>query len=284
MTDSTASPTEGATSRTDVAIRAFESGDAGASKAVHDSTNVTAATENHGGLGSDFVKSLIFGGLDGVITTFSTIASVAGGQLSIETAIVLGFANLIGDAIAMGAGDYLSSLAEFQFLLKEKERGGKMLEAGTAKTTVAAALTAKGLRAEDAAELMAIVSKPQYREFAEEFVLTEELGQEVPDDPLGPAKDGAVTMISFLVFGSLPLWVYVITWGVGYNNSGGSFGISAAACAMSLFSLGWLQGTITRQPRFKSAAFMTINGSLASAAAYFLGWAIMQAIGNGESC
>jgi vacuolar iron transporter family protein len=133
--------------------------------------------------------------------------------------------------------------------------------------------------------VVAIVSKPQYRAFAEEFVLTEELGQEVPDDPLGPAKDGAVTFLSFLVFGSIPLWVYVITWGAKYTNSNGSFGISAAACALSLFALGWLQGTITRQPRFKAAMFMTINGSLASAAAYLVGWGIMQAIGNGgEEC
>ena len=36
------------------------------------------------------------------------------------------------------------------------------------------------------------------------------LGQEVPDDPWGPLKDGTVTFIAFLVFGSIPLWAYVL--------------------------------------------------------------------------
>lgn len=66
---------------------------------------------------------------------------------------------------------------------------------------------------------MGIISKPEYADFAEEFVMTEEFGQEVPDDPLGPAKDGAVTFLSFLFFGSIPLWVYVITYAVKYSNN-----------------------------------------------------------------
>lgn len=47
------------------------------------------ATEDHGGLASEYIKSIIFGGLDGVITTFSTIASVAGGGLPLTTVLVL---------------------------------------------------------------------------------------------------------------------------------------------------------------------------------------------------
>jgi hypothetical protein len=33
--------------------------------------------ENHGGAGSERVKSIVFGGLDGVITTFSIVAAVS---------------------------------------------------------------------------------------------------------------------------------------------------------------------------------------------------------------
>ena len=36
----------------------------------------------------------------------------------------------------------------------------------------------------------------------------EELEMEVPDDPWGPAKDGAFTFLSFLTFGSVPMWIY----------------------------------------------------------------------------
>ena len=67
--------------------------------------------ENHGGLGSDRIKSVVFGGLDGVITTFSIVSAVAGASLSIETALLMGFSNLIADGISMGLGDFLSSKA-----------------------------------------------------------------------------------------------------------------------------------------------------------------------------
>ena len=130
---------------------------------------------------------------------------------------------------------------------------------------------------------MSICSKdaPAYRDVLRDLVLTEQLEQEVPDDLLGPAKDGAVTFVSFLIFGSVPLWVYVITYGAHYTNVGGTFGISAAACACSLFALGVVQGSITRQNRMRAGLYMTINGGLAGAAAYLVSWGVSQAIGNG---
>jgi hypothetical protein len=62
---------------------------------MHEGTRVAeagalAAEETHGGFGSENIKSIVFGGLDGIITTFSTIASSVGGNLSIETVITLG--------------------------------------------------------------------------------------------------------------------------------------------------------------------------------------------------
>ena len=100
---------------------AFEAGDAAASKVLHEGP-AEAANETHGGFGSDYVKSIVFGGLDGVITTFSTIASSFGGEQTVQVVITLGVANLIADAISMGVGDFLSSHAEYQYLVAEKGR------------------------------------------------------------------------------------------------------------------------------------------------------------------
>jgi len=273
---------------------AFESKDHAASRAAHDSAFAAAAAktgsgsggaagdarEDHSGAGSEFVKSLVFGGLDGGITTFSIIASVAGGSLGIEAVLVLGFANLIADAISMGAGDYISSLAEFLFLQGEESRAGDMVASKQeqAARSVTRALVKKGLRDEDAAEIVSLVATNPT--FYREFLLVECLGQEVPGDPLGPAKDGAVCFLSFLVFGSVPLWVYVGIYGAKYTNVGGSFGISAVACALSLFALGCVQGQITRQSLVRAGLFMTVNGMLAGAAAYLVSWGIEEAIGH----
>lgn len=86
------------------------------------------------------------------------------------------------------------------------------------------------------------------------------------------------------VFGSVPMWVYVITYAAGYSNGNGTFGIAAAATVVTLFALGALQGAITRQSILKSGMGMTINGSMAAASAYLVSWGILQAIGNGEQC
>jgi len=87
-----------------------------------------------------------------------------------------------------------------------------------------------------------------------------------------------------LVFGFVPLLVYIISWGAKWTNMRGIFGVSCAATALTLFTLGppgALQGQITRTGVLKSGVYMTINGGLATAAAYLLGWGLQQAVGNG---
>lgn len=64
----------------------------------------------------------MFGGLDGIITTFAVIAAVAGANLDTNIVILMGFANLVGDGISMGFGDYLSSKAEQDFVRNEYKR------------------------------------------------------------------------------------------------------------------------------------------------------------------
>ena len=73
---------------------------------------------NHG----DFVKSLIFGGLDGIITTFAVVAAVAGSNMDSDVVILMGIANLLADGISMGLGDFLSEIAENNYVNKERER------------------------------------------------------------------------------------------------------------------------------------------------------------------
>ena len=53
----------------------------------------------------------MFGGLDGIITTFAIVSAAVGAGLGNKTVIVMGLANLVADAISMGLGD-----AELLFL------------------------------------------------------------------------------------------------------------------------------------------------------------------------
>tara|TARA_Y100000310_G_C20575834_1_gene760360 strand:- start:688 stop:1272 length:585 start_codon:yes stop_codon:yes gene_type:complete len=61
-----------------------------------------------------YIKSIVYGGLDGIITTFAIVAGVAGAALSANIILILGFANLIADGISMAAGDYLGTKSEIE--------------------------------------------------------------------------------------------------------------------------------------------------------------------------
>ncbi|MGT2911485.1 VIT1/CCC1 transporter family protein [Streptococcus cameli] len=61
---------------------------------------------------SYYAKSITYGGLDGIITTFAVVAGAIGGQLGTPAIVVLGFSNLLADGFSMAAGDYLSSTTE----------------------------------------------------------------------------------------------------------------------------------------------------------------------------
>ena len=47
-------------------------------------------------------QDIVYGGLDGIITTFSIVAGANGGGLSVLTIIIIGFSNVFADAMSMG--------------------------------------------------------------------------------------------------------------------------------------------------------------------------------------
>ena len=60
------------------------------------------------GLAQHYLKDLVYGANDGIITTFAVVAGVAGAQLDARIVVILGFANLLADGFSMGASNFLS--------------------------------------------------------------------------------------------------------------------------------------------------------------------------------
>jgi vacuolar iron transporter family protein len=59
-----------------------------------------------------YIRDLVYGATDGVITTFAVVAGVTGGTLSARTVLILGAANLLADGLSMGVGNYLAIRSE----------------------------------------------------------------------------------------------------------------------------------------------------------------------------
>ena len=61
-----------------------------------------------------YLRDVIYGALDGAITTMAVVAGTAGAALSPRIGIVLGLANLIADGLSMGASNYLGLKSELE--------------------------------------------------------------------------------------------------------------------------------------------------------------------------
>lgn len=61
-----------------------------------------------------YLRDMVYGASDGVVTTLAVVAGVAGAALPNRVALILGLANLIGDGFSMGASNYLALKSELE--------------------------------------------------------------------------------------------------------------------------------------------------------------------------
>lgn len=61
-----------------------------------------------------YLRDIVYGAIDGVITTIAVVAGVTGASLPALVAVILGLANLVGDGISMGASNYLGLKSELE--------------------------------------------------------------------------------------------------------------------------------------------------------------------------
>ena len=58
------------------------------------------------------IKSMVFGGMDGILALFSVVTGAAGAGFSTQVILSIGLANMFAEAFGMAVGDYLSTKAE----------------------------------------------------------------------------------------------------------------------------------------------------------------------------
>ena len=261
--------------------------DGEASKAFHEQRAVEVKTndENHGSSG-DIIKSVVLGGLDGIITTFAIVCAVAGsGELGSKVVILMGVANLVADAISMGLGDYLSERAENDYVAKEQAREEwemeNFLEGEISE--MADIYVTKGFERDDALDILN--KMVQNKQFFLEHMMVEEIGVMPVDPDAAPGKKGAVTFVSFMGFGSVPLVVYISL----YNSvsKGTVFSIASSAVAVTLFGLGCLKSKLIQGNLWEmaSSGLETLGlGGVACATSYLIGWGLEKLMNVQGAC
>mmetsp|Transcript_37593 Transcript_37593/g.49544 ORF Transcript_37593/g.49544 Transcript_37593/m.49544 type:complete len:279 (+) Transcript_37593:172-1008(+) len=255
------------------ARNAYYNLDPEASRIIHDNRAAQGGhTESHKD-GGEYVKAMIFGGLDGILTSFAIVSGAAGGGIGWESILILGFSNIFADALSMGVGEYLSSKAHNEYVLSEKRREEWELrnhKEGEIQEMIDI-YTERGMSKDDATSVVKTMSK--YEDFFVNIMMTEELGLQVPDeDEDETLKEGFVMFLSFALFGSLPLIGYVIIPSITSDYDALFLFIVAATVTLSsLFVMGAVKSYFGTKAWYWSGLEMLLLGGTCAFVAYEIG-------------
>jgi VIT1/CCC1 family predicted Fe2+/Mn2+ transporter len=264
--------------RLEEARQAFEKKNKQASIAAHTPDKIKTAIEMHGSSSSQFIGNMVYGGLDGIISIFAVVSGVAGASLSSAVLLILGAANLLGDGISMGIGAFLSLKSVREYYQKEYER--ESWEAANypegEKRELVAIYKKQGYPKEDAEKLVEIESRDQTRWV--NTMMVNELG--MVKDERKPMSAAFITFGSFVLFGLLPIFIYVFDLIFKLHLSTQTmFFSSIGLSGLALFGLGAAKYFITKRNPLRSGLEMLIVGGLAAAVAYFIG-VILKPLGG----
>ena len=240
--------------------------------------------EPHSEIGGETSKTIVFGALDGIMTTFAVVTAAAGGNQDWRLVVSYGFAHLLADAFSMGFGDYIGSKAELDKARAEYER-----EVWETENNIEGEIkemtdiyVCRGFDREDALALVKIHAKDKDR-FVD-FMMKEELEIDCDiDDEWGPTKGSLVMFFSFTAFGSVSLLPYLSQTGRGIDAV---FAVSCALVGLALLGLGALKGTLTGLPIARTAISMLLSGILSGGISYFIGVVVagklVSSMGGGD--
>ncbi len=221
---------------------------------------------------STYIKELVYGGNDGIITTFAVVAGFAGATggshiptLSYTAVLLFGLANLFADAASMGLGEFLSMRSSIDLYRSEKAkelheiRNNKEHE----KEETVNLLRLRGFSDSDAKTLATIFASNE--KYWLDFMMSEEL--ELPDaEKENPVLTAAATFFSFIFFGTIPLIPYVFL-----NGIPDVFYYSIGATFVALVFVGVLRWKVTSQGAIRSIGETVLIGFVAAVIAYTIG-------------
>ena len=223
----------------------------------------------------DYFKEVIYGGIDGSVTTFAVVAGFAGStisnneatQLSFVVVLLFGLANLFADGASMGLGNFLSVRSDkdlYQVSREQERRRLKENRAMEIEETIKI-LKDKGFSYEEAVRIADIYKNNE--EYWLDFMMHH---KKELSDPRGDNEvlTGLATFISFMVFGSIPLLPFI--WQEN-GDAATAFAYSVVGTFISLVVLGLLKWRVIGERLGASLFEVVLVGGTAAAIAYMVG-------------
>jgi vacuolar iron transporter family protein len=222
----------------------------------------------------DHLKQLVYGGNDGIITTFAVVAGFAGAgaegvaQIGALAVLVFGLANLFADAVSMGLSEFLSMRSQNDLYKQRHLDQIRRIHTDPAseQAHLETLLQDRGLPAPAAAETAQVLAA--YPPLMADLTLSWGYGMQAPEDG-NPTLNGLVTFVSFVIFGAIPLSPYFLL-----DPTQTTFVLSVGMTFLALVSLGVLRWVATRDRLRRAVAETVVVGTVCALVAYGVGWLV----------
>jgi VIT1/CCC1 family predicted Fe2+/Mn2+ transporter len=214
-----------------------------------------------------YLPEMVYGSMDGIVTTFAVVAGSTGADLTIDIVLILGISNLLADGLSMSIGSYLSKKSERDNYNKhrriEEWEIDNMPE--DERQEVVDIFKAKGF---SGAELEMVVNTIiSNKQVWLDTMMKDELGLAL--EKKSPFRSGLSTFLSFVVAGGIPLIVYVFAYSGKLELN--PFFMSSAVTLMAFILIGYIKKYVTQVSLLRSISETLMLGASAAAAAYLLG-------------
>ena len=211
--------------------------------------------------GISYLRDWIYGGIDGVVTTFAVVASVVGADLSSRVVLVLGLANLVADGFAMAAGNYTGTQAErddYNRLLAVERKHIAVVPDGE-REEIRQIFAGKGFSGDNLERIVGVITADESR-WAKTMVV-EEYG--LAPTPKAPALAALSTFAAFMICGLVPL--------VTYLGAGGLVSC-VVATGVVFFAIGAIKSRWSLTAWWRSGLGTFSIGMFAAALAFWVGF------------
>lgn len=221
------------------------------------------------------LKELVYGGIDGIVTTFAVVAGFSGAalgqsetvQLSSMLVLLFGFANLFADGVSMGLGNFLSIRSDQSLYshIRKKEAQESEVHGDIEAEETVTILMMKGFSETDARTLTNIYrTNPEYWV---DFMMKHELKL---SDPYTESAlyNGLATFAAFIAFGAIPLLPFMLFDDIYHGHL---FLISSVSTACALVLLGVVKTRIEGSRAFRAIFEVVVVGTAAASVAYVVG-------------
>ena len=217
----------------------------------------------------NYVRDLILGFNDGVVSVFAICAGLAGAGAAFSSGdiAVAGVAALAAGALSMGIGEYISTKSQAQYYESEARRERAHIKAyrSLEMQELRQMLSQKHYPAELVEPLVQHVAGDDDR-FVE-FMMREEFGVG-KESGRSPVSAMLLVMLAFVAGAVFPVLPFVLA------PTGTALALATALSVAGLFAAGAAKGWVSGLPAFRSGIEMALLGSLAAAITYGIGLAV----------